>query len=304
MHAKPIRILGIPLDLGQQRRGVDMGPSALRAAGLQAGLRAMGREVEDSGDLPVVIPETQSVVDDRARYLDEIASVCRATADRVSRTLIEGQLPVVIGGDHSIAVGTLAGVAQAVGQQNRDIGLIWLDAHGDMNTLDTTPSGNMHGMGLACAIGLGPAALAGLAGEPPIVAPAHVGLVGVRDLDPGEKGNLRDSGIHVFTMRDIDEHGMRNVVEQAIAVASNGTAGFHVSLDMDVVDPTEAPGVGTPCPGGISYREAHLAMEMIADSRSMLSFEVVEVNPILDTANRTGLLAVELALSAFGKQIV
>ncbi len=304
MDAKPIRILGIPLDLGQQRRGVDMGPSALRAAGLQAGLRSMGRQVEDSGDLPVVIPETLSVADDRARYLDEIACVCRATADRVSRALTEGQVPVVIGGDHSIAVGTLAGVAQAGRQQNRNIGLIWLDAHGDMNTLDTTPSGNMHGMGLACAIGLGPPALSGLAGDPPIVAPAHVTLVGVRDLDPGEKGNLRDSGIHVFTMRDIDEHGMRNVVEKAIAVASSGTAGFHVSLDMDVVDPTEAPGVGTPCPGGISYREAHLAMEMIADSGSMLSFEVVEVNPILDTANRTGLLAVELALSAFGKQIV
>ena len=173
-----------------------------------------------------------------------------------------------------------------------------------MNTLDTTPSGNIHGMGLACAIGIGPPALAGLISEPPIVLPEHVALVAVRDLDPGEKDNLRDSGVHVFTMRNIDERGMRNIIEQAIAVASGGTAGFHVSLDMDVLDPTEAPGVGTPCPGGISYREAHLAMEMIADSRSMLSFEVVEVNPILDTANRTGLLAVELALSAFGKQIV
>ena len=296
MPAATIRILGVPLDLGQQRRGVDMGPSALRAAGLQARLRAMGRQVEDSGDLPVVIRETQSVVDDRARYLDEIASVCRATADRVSRTLTEGQLPLVIGGDHSIAVGTLAAVAQVVRQQNRDIGLIWLDAHADMNTLKTTPSGNVHGMGLACAIGL--------LGRPPIVAPARVALVGVRDVDPGEKNNLHRSGIHVFTMRDLDEKGMRETMEQAIAAASDGTAGFHVSLDMDVVDPTEAPGVGTPCPGGISYREAHLAMEMIADSRSMLSFEVVEVNPILDSANRTGLLAVELALSAFGKQIV
>ena len=299
-----IRILGVPLDLGQQRRGVDMGPSALRAARLQSRLRAMGRDVEDSGDLPVVIPETQSVVDDRARYLDEIASVCHATAERVSRTVAEGRVPLMIGGDHSIAVGTLAGVAQGLREQGRQLGLIWLDAHGDMNTLDTTPSGNIHGMGLACAIGIGPPALAGLISEPPIVLPEHVALVAVRDLDPGEKDNLRDSGVHVFTMRNIDERGMRNIIEQAIAVASGGTAGFHVSLDMDVLDPTEAPGVGTPCPGGISYREAHLAMEMIADSRSMLSFEVVEVNPILDTANRTGLLAVELALSAFGKQIV
>ena len=304
MPEATIRILGVPLDLGQQRRGVDMGPSALRAAGLQARLRAMGRQVEDCGDLPVVIPETQSVVDDRARYLDEIASVCRATADRVSRTLTEGQLPLVIGGDHSIAVGTLAGVAQVVRQQNRDIGLIWLDAHADMNTLKTTPSGNVHGMGLACAIGMGPPTLAGLLGRPPIVAPPHVALVGVRDVDPGEKDNLHRSGIHVFTMRDLDEKGMQETMEQAIAAVSHATAGFHVSLDMDVVDPTEAPGVGTSCPGGISYREAHLAMEMIADSGSMLSFEVVEVNPILDTANRTGLLAVELALSAFGKQIV
>ena len=299
-----IRILGVPLDLGQQRRGVDMGPSALRAARLQSRLRAMGRDVEDLGDLPVVIPETQSVVDDRARYLDEIASVCHATAKRVSRTVAEGRVPLVIGGDHSIAVGTLAGVAQGLHEQGRQLGLIWLDAHGDMNTLLTTPSGNIHGMGLACAVGLGSPTLAGLISEPPIVAPEHVALVGVRDLDPGEKDNLRDSGVHVFTMRNVDERGMRNVIEQAIAVASGGTAGFHVSLDMDVLDPTEAPGVGTPCPGGISYREAHLAMEMIADSRSMLSFEVVEVNPILDAANRTGLLAVELALSAFGKQIV
>ncbi len=304
MTPRNIRILGVPLDLGQRRRGVDMGPSALRAARLQASLRGLGHTVEDAGDLPVVIPETQPEGDGRARFLNEIADVCRAVSGRVSGFLGKDGTPLVIGGDHSIAVGTAAGVAQALASRDEKLGLLWFDAHADMNTPETTPSGNVHGMSLAGITGLGPAALANLIDRSPIVEPAHVVLIGARDIDAGEKPNVRDSGIHVFTMRDIDELGMRTVVERALKVISRGTAGIHVSLDMDFIDPSEAPGVGTPVPGGVTYREAHLAMELVADSGRMTSFEIVEVNPILDSANRTGRLAVELAMSAFGNRIL
>jgi len=304
MSATKIKILGVPLDLGQTRRGVDMGPSALRAAALQARLRGLGLLVEDAGNVPVVIPETRNQGASTARYLKEIADVCQGTAKRVSKFLEQGWLPLVLGGDHSIAVGSVAGVSGHYRGQRKSVGLIWLDAHADMNTPETSPSGNVHGMPLAALVGLGPNPLAALLDKRPIVDPRRVALVGVRRVDARERENLRQAGVHFFTMRDIDEQGMRKVMEQAIGIASRRTAGFHASLDMDFVDPAEAPGVGTPCAGGATYREAHLAMEMVADSGKMRSFEVVEVNPILDTANRTASLAVELALSAFGKSIV
>jgi arginase len=304
MPTPRIKILGVPLDLGQNRRGVDMGPSAIRAAGLQARLREMGLEVDDAGDLTVVIPETQTLADSRARYLHEIAAVCRRAAKHVGEFLEDGRVPVILGGDHSVAVGTIAGAVRHFRRQKESLGLIWFDAHADCNTPETSPSGNVHGMPLAACLGFGPDALARLIGAAPLLDATRVALVGVRDIDPAEKENVRRAGIAVYTIRDIDEQGMRQVMQQAIEIASRGTAGFHVSLDMDFVDPGDAPGVGTPVRGGAGYREAHLAMEMTADSGRMRSFEVVEVNPILDEHNQTATLAVELTLSAFGKRIL
>ena len=304
MRNSKIRILGVPLDLGQHRRGVDMGPSAIRAAELQRRLDALGYEVEDAGDLAVVIPETHPVGDTRVRYEKAISEVCRRMAKNIEAAMEAGLFPITLGGDHSFAIGTVGGAGRYFQKRDQKMGIIWLDAHADMNTPDISPSGNVHGMSLACCVGLGSPALAQLLGEGPIVQPEHVVLVGVRDVDEQEKGNVRRSGIHLFTMREVDEVGMRNVMEEAVQIAGHETAGFHVSLDMDFVDPREAPGVGTPCPGGVTYREAHLAMEIIADSARMRSFEVAEVNPILDSGNQTANLAVELALSAFGKRII
>ena len=301
---RSVRIIGVPLDLGQTRRGVDMGPSAIRAAELQKRLRLLDFRVEDAGDLAVAIAETQRFGDRRHRYLGEIAAVCRDAAEKVRLTMAAGRVPLVLGGDHSIAVGTVAGLSHYFSRRPKSFGLIWLDAHADINTPETSPSGNVHGMPLACCVGLGPTDLAGLGGTVPMIDPARVALVGVRSVDENEKANLDRSGVRVFSMRDIDERGMRRVMDDAIEVASGRGGPFHVSLDMDFVDPGEAPGVGTAVRGGASYREAHLAMEMIADAKKMCSLEIVEVNPILDVGNRTGSLAVELALSAFGKRIV
>lgn len=299
-----VKILGVPLDLGQNRRGVDMGPSAIRAAGLQTRLRQMDIEVEDAGDLTVVIPETQPLGDSRARYVHEIAAVCRRAAKHVGEVLEDGRVPVILGGDHSVAVGTIAGAVRHFRRKKESLGVIWFDAHADCNTPETSPSGNVHGMPLGACLGFGHDSLTRLIGAGPLLDPSRVALVGVRDIDDAERANVRRAGIAVFTIRDIDEQGMRRVMQQAIEVASRGTAGFHVSLDMDFVDPSDAPGVGTPCRGGAGYREAHLAMEMVADSRKMRSIEVVEVNPILDVQNQTATLAVELMLSAFGKRIL
>lgn len=299
-----VRIIGVPLDLGQTRRGVDMGPSAIRAAELQKRLRLLGFRVEDTGNIAVAIAETQRFGDRRHRYLGEIAEVCRETAEKVRLAMEADRIPLVLGGDHSIAAGTVAGLSQHFQRRPQTFGLIWLDAHPDINTPETSPSGNVHGMPLACCVGIGPPELAGLGGTVPMIDPDRVALVGVRSVDENEKENLERSGVRVFSMRDIDERGMRRVMEDAIGVALGQGGPFHVSLDMDFVDPGEAPGVGTPARGGISYREAHLAMEMIADARKMCSMEIVEVNPILDVGNRTGSLAVELALSAFGKRIL
>jgi arginase len=300
-----IRIVGVPLDLGQSRRGVDMGPSAVRVAGLQVRLESLGHIVEDGGDIPVVIAETLQVGDVRAKYLEEITSTCASHAAMVLKTLENGVTPLVLGGDHSVATGTVAGVAAYYRGKNQKIGLVWFDAHTDINTPQTSPSGNVHGMPLAALTGLGPAELGGLLGFSPKVAPQNIAVVGVRDVDAAETDNLRRAGIaRIYTMRDIDELGMRVVMEEALRIAANGTAGYHVSLDMDWLDPSEAPGVGTPVRGGATYREAHLAMEIIADDGRMLSFEVVEVNPVIDERNRTADLAVELCLSAFGKKIL
>jgi arginase len=292
------------MDLGQSRRGVDMGPSALRVAGLQQRLKALGHTVEDIGNVSVKQPEEQHYGEKRAKYLHEIAETCRGLAEMTERTLAEGFVPLVLGGDHSIAVGSFSGVSNYFRGQSKRVGYLWLDAHGDMNTPESSPSGNIHGMPLAAIIGYGAPELVELLGYKPKVEPRNVVLVGVRDLDSKERRLIKDSGVHVFTMRDIDERGMREVMSDALKYAMDDTAGIAVSLDMDFVDPADAPGVGTPVRGGVTYREAHLAMEMIADTESMVSLEVVEINPILDEHNRTALLGVELVLSGLGQKIL
>jgi arginase len=299
-----IRIIGVPMDLGASRRGVDMGPSALRVAGLQTRLKQLGRQVEDIGNVQVPQPEEQPYGEKRARYLDEISQACKGLADAVKKTLDEDMIPLVLGGDHSIAVGTTAGAAAHFNKDGKRVGVIWLDAHGDMNTPDSSPSGNVHGMPLAAIMGYGPPELTDLAGIKPMVEPRNVVLVGIRDLDAKERKLVKDSGVHIFTMRDIDERGMREVMTEALRFAGDDTAGIVVSLDMDFVDPSDAPGVGTPVRGGVTYREAHLALEMIADSKQMVSFEVVEVNPVIDLHNTTALLGIELILSGLGKKIL
>jgi arginase len=299
-----VRIIGVPMDLGQSRRGVDMGPSALRGAGLQSAIKKLGHTVEDIGNLEVKQPEEMPVGEKRAKYLQEIAETCMDVARVVEKSLTENFLPLVLGGDHSIAAGAAAGVSSYYRQQKKDIGYIWLDAHGDMNTPESSPSGNVHGMPLASIMGYGAPELSELLGFKPKAEPGNIVIVGARDLDAHERKIAKKSGVHVFTMRDIDERGMREVMADAIKYAMDDTAGIAVSLDMDFVDPTDAPGVGTPVRGGVTYREAHLAMEMIADSEAMVSLEVVEINPILDEHNRTALLGVELVLSALGQKIL
>ncbi len=303
-HGKKIRVIGVPLDLGQSRRGVDMGPSAVRVAGLEARLEALGHDVEEGGNIPVAIAEQKKEGQANAKYLKEITATCIKHAELIVKTLEAGKIPLVLGGDHSVAAGTVAGVAEFERRKNEKIGLIWIDAHADMNTPETSPSGNVHGMPLAALVGLGPPELANIFDFSPKVAAENCVLVGARDIDAAEKENIRKAGIEVFTMRDIDERGMRAVMEEALRLAGRDTAGYHVSLDMDWIDPEDAPGVGTPVRGGATYREAHLAMEIIADHARMLSFEIVEVNPVIDEHNQTADLAVELAISAFGKKIL
>jgi len=304
ISSRKIRVIGVPIDLGQSRRGVDMGPSAVRVAGLEARLEELGHVVEDAGNIAVAIPEQKKAGDPHAKYLKEITDTCTKHAELVLKTLEAGKVPVVLGGDHSVGAGTVAGVAEFYRRHNQRIGLIWIDAHTDINTPDSSPSGNVHGMPLAAIMGLGPGELANIFDFSPKIRPENCVLVGVRDIDAIERENVRRAGIGVLTMRDIDERGMRTVMEEALRLAGRGTAGYHVSLDMDWVDPEDAPGVGTPVRGGATYREAHLAMEIIADHGRMLSFEVVEVNPVIDEHNRTADLAVELTLSAFGKKIL
>ncbi|MCU0494998.1 MAG: arginase [Chloroflexaceae bacterium] len=301
MPAHNISLIGVPLDLGAGRRGVDMGPSAIRYAGLLPRLTEAGFRVRDLGNLAAPVAETcpTPAPGEKLRYLEPIAALCAALADRVAACIEDSQLPLILGGDHSLALGSVSGAAR-----DRRLGLLWIDAHADFNTAETTRSGNIHGMPLAALTGRGHPLLTALAGQTPAIRPEHVALIGIRDLDPLEREALRWSGVRSYTMHDIDRRGMATIIEEALAVVTAGTDGFHVSFDLDVVDPQEAPGVGTPVLGGISYREAHLAMELIATSQQMISMDLVEVNPILDERNATAALAVELALSALGKRIL
>ena len=292
------------MDLGASRRGVDMGPSALRVGGLAQLLKSMGHQVEDIGNVLVKQPEEQHYGEKRAKYMAEIAETAKGLSQMVEKTLEDGLLPLVMGGDHSVAMGTIGGVSSFFRKKGKRIGLLWLDAHADMNTPESSPSGNIHGMPLAAIAGYGPDELTQLAGPKPMVNPHNICMVGVRDIDAKERKIIKESGVHAFTMRDLDERGMREVMAEAIRFASDETDGIAVSLDLDFVDPADAPGVGTPVRGGVTYREAHLAMEMIADTKAVVSLEVVEVNPVIDQHNQTALLSIELVLSALGKKIL
>jgi len=299
-----IHLVGVPMDLGANRRGVDMGPSALRITGLAGRLRALGHEVRDAGDVDVPIPEECPEGDPRRRYAGAIGRVCAEVCERVYRSLREGALPVTLGGDHSLAIGSVAGVCRHFREGGERIGLLWFDAHGDMNTPESSPSGNIHGMALSHLLGRGEPELAGIGGFQPKVHSSNVCLIGVRQLDGEEKRLVSESGVVVFTMKDIDRHGISRVIDRAIEIALRGTAGFHVSFDVDSVDPGVARGVGTPHKGGLTYREAHLCLEVVADSRRLTSMDLVEVNPVLDDRNSTAELGCELILSALGKRIL
>ncbi len=292
------------MDLGSGRRGVDMGPSAIRIAGMGARLTELGHKVVDEGDIVIKNIEELKVGDERARYLPEIARAATAVARKVERIIGLKHFPLVLGGDHSIAVGTVSGIAAFAHSQGKKLGLLWIDAHGDINTPETSPTGNIHGMPLAALLGFGAPELTSVGGPTPKVDPANVALVGIRSLDAGEKKRLKETGVQVHTMSDIDRHGVSRIMKKALGQVTAGTDFVHVSLDLDAVDPSVTPGVGTPVKGGLAYREAHLIMEVIADAGVMTSLEVVEVNPILDEGNASAEFAVELVQSAFGKKIL
>jgi arginase len=301
---KTVRLVGVPMDLGAGRRGVDMGPSAIRIAGVAAGLRHLGFRVEDDGDVGVPAPETRDPGSPNARYLEPIYHVCNRLRLRVRRSLDQGEIPIVLGGDHSIAIGTVSGVSEHFRSRGQKLGLIWVDAHGDMNTPESSPSGNIHGMPLATLCGMGHPRLVEMGGFWPKVERKNVCLIGIRDIDEVERKIVKASGIHAYTMRDVDERGMRAIIQESIGFASDGTAGFHVSFDLDGMDPRDVPGTGTPVKGGISWREANLLMEMVSDTGRMTSLEITELNPILDVKNQSGEVAVDVILSAFGKRIL
>ncbi len=297
---RPLRIIGVPSDLGQGRRGVDMGPSAIRYAGLIERLRDLGYLVEDMGNIDVPTPESRTQGLEKLKYLDQVRAVCDELRVLVRDAIKSGYMPIILGGDHSLAIGSVAGSVEASGQ----LGCIWFDAHGDMNTDKTTPSGNIHGMPLAASLGLGHPDLTELGGIKPKLRAENVVLVGARSIDQDERTLIRQSGMHVFTMPDVDEMGVSAVMRKAIEIATNGTQGVHLSVDLDALDPMYAPGVGTAVHGGFTYREGHLAMELLAASRCVTSVDFVEVNPILDSKNRTGKMAVELASSLLGLTIM
>jgi arginase len=302
--ARTVHIHGVQLDLGGGRRGVDMGPSAVRIAGLGERLASVGCVVIDRGDLSAPIPETRVARDAKKRYIREIARVCQRLYQQVYHSLSSGALPVVLGGDHSLAAGSVAASADFAAASKRDIGLLWIDAHGDMNTPETTVSGNVHGMPLAALLGPEPSELAKLRQRVPNVRPDKTVIIGLRDLDQLERDRIKTSGVRVFTMKDIDRHGIATVMKRALALAGKDTLGIHVSFDVDVCDPSVAPGVGTPVRGGLDYREAHMVMEMVADSGKLLALDLVEVNPILDIQNQTAILGAGLIASATGKRIL
>jgi arginase len=299
-----VRIVGVPLDLGASRRGTDMGPSALRIAGLGAAIRRLGYRVGREQDIPAPAMETRSPDDKEARFKPQILEVCVNLANKVKSILQANEFPLVIGGDHSIAMGTVAGVAGHFREQDKSIGLIWFDAHGDMNIPGVSPSGNIHGMPLAHLLGKGDEELKNIMGFSPKVKAENVALIGIRDLDAGERRIVKESGIHAFTMRDIDELGMAAVAVKALQAVTNGTAGFHISFDVDGCDPSVIPGSGTLVPGGVSFREAHLLLEYCADSGRLVSMEVVELNPFMDERNISAERTLQLILSALGKSIL
>jgi len=301
---KPVHIIGVPLDLGASRRGTDAGPSALRIAGLSAAIEKLGYEVVLESDIPVPAMETRRAESRNTRFKGEILEVCTNLAMATRNTLDDGQIPLVIGGDHSIAMGTVSGVSAHFRKKNAEIGLIWFDAHGDMNLPDTSPSGNIHGMPLAHLLGRGDPDLVNILEPGPVVKPENVVLVGIRDIDDNERNIIHESGITVFTMRDIDELGMTYVCRETLKIVNSGTAGFHISFDVDGCDPSVMPGSGTLVPGGVSFREAHQLLENCADSGRMISMEVIELNPFLDQANISAERAVTLIQSAFGRSIL
>ncbi len=295
-----IRMIGAPMDLGADRRGVDIGTSAIRYADINDRLRTLGHSVKDMGNLLIPQPESQPLGNPKLKYLEPIVRASEELAHVVTSILQEGEFPLILGGDHSIALGSVSGVAKV----HKNIGVIWIDAHADFNTDQTTPSGNIHGMILSALAGIGHSSLTNVGGWQPKIHTESIVVVGARDLDSSEQALLRKHSIHVFTMSEIDQLGISEVMRQALTIAGDHNDGIHLSLDMDALDPKEAPGVGTPVRGGLTYREAHLAMELIADSGKLISMDVVEVNPILDRENATALLAVELVLSALGKKIL
>lgn len=298
----PIELIGVPIDLGASRRGVDMGPSAMRLSSLVTRLRALGLTVRDTGN--VSVPDRSSVDDAFEARLHAITDVCAHLAERTATAVRAGHRPLILGGDHSLSAGSVAGTATALHERGQRTGLIWLDAHADINTPETSLSGNVHGMPMAHLLGLGDARLSHLASVFPAVLPRHAVYVGLRDLDVAEQVTVRALGMRAFTMRDIDERGLRAVMDDAMTVATSGTGGIHVSCDLDWIDPREAPGVGTPVRGGATLREAHLAMEIIHDSGALRAMDLVEVNPILDERNTTAELAAEIVASAFGRRIL
>lgn len=297
---RKLSIIGMPMDLGQMRRGVDMGPSAIRYAGINERLKPLFDRIHDLGDIPIGRPEVMVERETNLRNLDLVAEKNERLAAKVDEAIKSGSFPLVLGGDHSIAIGTLAGVSK----HYKNLGVIWYDAHGDLNTADTSPSGNIHGMPLAASLGLGHHSLTSIAGYTPKVKPENVVLIGARALDAGEKALIKEKGIKVFTMHEIDRLGMATVMEETIHYLMEKTDGVHLSLDLDALDPVDAPGVGTPVIGGISFRESNLAMEMLAESGIITSAEFVEVNPILDDKNKTASLAVGLMSSLFGEKLL
>ena len=298
-----IDLIGVPLDLGASRRGVEMGPSAVRLARLEEHLESLGHDVRDLGDAPVPTRETLGF-GRGLDYLPTIAAVCRDVATRTANVVRERRIPLVLGGDHSVSAGSVAGVATALAERGERLGVIWLDAHADLNTPESSLSGNVHGMPLAHLLGFGDSETAAIASPSPAMRAANTVIIGARDLDQAERGHIREFGVRTFTMREIDERGMRAVLQEAIALASEGTHGIHVSLDLDFLDPREAPGVGTPVRGGATYREAHLTMETLWDTGRVVSMDLVEVNPVLDRENHTAELAVGLVASGFGQRIL
>lgn len=291
------------MDLGAGRRGVDMGPSAIRIAGVSEKLQSLGLTVIEEGDISTKIPEQQKVKNPKLKYLSEIVRACTLLANKTEKILDSGGFPLVLGGDHSIAIGTIAGVANYCNKKNKKLGLIWVDAHGDLNTDKTTPSGNIHGMPLAASIGLGAVELTSIGGDYQKIDPKNVVMIAIRDLDEGEKAAIRKNNIPIFTMEDIDKHGMAVIITKAIKKLKDVDF-IHVSFDLDAIDPKECPGVGTPVKGGLDYREAHLIMETLSEHNRMHSLEIVETNPILDNRNQSAEFAVGLVQSAFGKKII